>query len=156
MAAAGAGAEPGAAVVSRIERPGPSAQSGPGEAALVPTAAVVPTSTLCVTGAAVRVAPNILSGTHWERFLAASSTCRFHVSTGPPSCAAPSTWTSSSAPVRSHGPLPWATLGALHDEGRVEECRGGAADLFAVADVGGTARSAREAPSCVAQAASVC
>lgn len=66
-----AGAEPGAAVVSRIERPGPgsSAQSGAGEAALVPTAEVVPTSTLLVTGAALRVAPNILSIAHWERLL---------------------------------------------------------------------------------------
>ena len=64
-----AGAEPGAAVVSRIERPGPSAQSGAGEAALVPTPEGVPTATLLVTGAAVRVAPNILSIPHWERLL---------------------------------------------------------------------------------------
>ena len=62
-------AEPGAAGVARIERPGPSVQSGTGEAALVPTAEVVPTSTLLVTGAASRVAPNILSIAHWDRLL---------------------------------------------------------------------------------------
>ena len=56
-----------AAVVSRIE--GPSAQRGTGEAALVPTAEVVQTSTLLVTGAASRVAPNILSLAHWDRRL---------------------------------------------------------------------------------------
>ena len=69
--AAEATAEPGAAVVSRIERtgPGPSVQSGTGEAALVPRAEVVPTSTLLVTGAASRVAPNILSIAHWDRLL---------------------------------------------------------------------------------------
>ena len=64
-------AEPGAALVSRIERPGlgPSAQRGTGEAALVPSAPVVPTSTLLVMGAASRVAPNILSIAHWDRLL---------------------------------------------------------------------------------------
>ena len=70
-ASAEATAEPWAAVVSRIERSGqgPSAQRGTGEAALVPTAEVVPTSTLLVTGAASRVAPNILSIAHWDRLL---------------------------------------------------------------------------------------
>jgi len=64
-------AEPWAAVVSRIERTGPwpSVQSGTGEAALVATAEVVATSTLLVTGAASRVAPNILSIAHWHRLL---------------------------------------------------------------------------------------
>ena len=66
-----AGAELAAAVVSRIERPGlgPSAQNGTGEAALVATASAVPTSTLLVTGAALPVAPNILSIAHWDRLL---------------------------------------------------------------------------------------
>jgi len=70
-----AGAELAAAVVSRIERPGlgPSAQRGTGEAALVATASAVPTSvptsTLLVTGAALSVAPNILSIAHWDRLL---------------------------------------------------------------------------------------
>ena len=54
-AATKAGAEPGAAVVSRIEQPEPFAQRGAGEAALVPTAEVVLTSTLLATGAAQRV-----------------------------------------------------------------------------------------------------
>ena len=47
----------------------PSARRGTGEAALVPTAEVVQTSTLLVTGAAARVAPNILSIAHWDRLL---------------------------------------------------------------------------------------
>ena len=66
-----AGAELAAAVVSRLERPGlgPSAQRGTGEAALVATASAVPTSTLLVTGAALQVAPNILSIAHWDRLL---------------------------------------------------------------------------------------
>ena len=70
-----AGAELAAAVVSRIERPGlgPCAQNGTGEAALVATASAVPTSvptsTLLVTGAALQVAPNILSIAHWDRLL---------------------------------------------------------------------------------------
>ena len=68
-AAAEAGAEPRAGVVSRIEQPEPSAQHGAGEAALVPTAEIVLTSTLLVTGAAERVATNILSIAHWERLL---------------------------------------------------------------------------------------
>ena len=69
------GAELAAAVVSRIERPGlgPCAQNGTGEAAPVATASVVPTSvptsTLLVTGAALSVAPNILSIAHWDRLL---------------------------------------------------------------------------------------
>jgi hypothetical protein len=67
--AAEAGAEPSAGVVSRIEPPEPSAQHGAGEAALVPTAEVVLTSTLLVTRAAQRVAPNILSIVHWDRLL---------------------------------------------------------------------------------------
>jgi len=46
---------------SRVERPVPSAQSGTGEAWLVPSTEVVDTSTLLVTGAASQVAPNILS-----------------------------------------------------------------------------------------------
>ena len=68
---AAARAEPGAAVVSRIERLGlgPCAQRGTGEAALVATASAVPTSTLLVTGAALQVAPNILSIAHWDRLL---------------------------------------------------------------------------------------
>ena len=66
---AAARAEPGASVVSRIERRGPSAQRGTGEAALVATASAVPTSTLLVTGAALQVAPNILSIAHWDRLL---------------------------------------------------------------------------------------
>ena len=54
-----------------LERPGlgPSAQRGTGEAALVATASAVPTSTLLVTGAALQVAPNILSIAHWDRLL---------------------------------------------------------------------------------------
>ena len=52
-----------------IERQGPSARSGAGEAALVRATDVVPTSTLLVTGAASQVAPNILSIAHWERLL---------------------------------------------------------------------------------------
>ena len=70
-----AGAELAAAVVSRLERPGlgPCAQNGTGEAALVATASAVPTSvptsTLLVTGAALQVAPNILSIAHWDRLL---------------------------------------------------------------------------------------
>jgi hypothetical protein len=40
-----------------------------GRAALVPTAEVVLTSTLLVTGAAQRVAPNILSIAQWQRLL---------------------------------------------------------------------------------------
>ena len=64
-------AEPGAAVAPRSERLGlgPSAQRGTGEAALVATASAVPTSTLLVTGAALQVAPNILSIAHWDRLL---------------------------------------------------------------------------------------
>jgi RHS repeat-associated protein len=59
------------AVVSRLEPTGqgPAAQSGTGAAALAPTAEVVQTSTLVVTGAASRVAPNILSIAHWDRLL---------------------------------------------------------------------------------------
>ena len=70
-----AGAELAAAVVSRLERPGlgPCAQNGTGEAALVALASAVPTSvptsTLLVTGAALPVAPNILSIAHWDRLL---------------------------------------------------------------------------------------
>ena len=64
-----AGAELAAAVVSRLERLGPSVQRGTGEAALVPTASPVPTSTLLVTGTALPVAPNILSIAHWNRLL---------------------------------------------------------------------------------------
>ena len=66
-------AKPGAAaaVVSRVERPGlePSAQRGTGEAALVATASAVPTSTLLVRGAALQVAPNMLSIAHRDRLL---------------------------------------------------------------------------------------
>ena len=67
--AAAARAEPGAAVVSRIERPrlGPSAQRWTGEAALVASASAVPTSALLVTGAALQVAPNIVSIAHGDR-----------------------------------------------------------------------------------------
>ena len=53
----------------RIERCETTAQRGTGEAALAATAEVVPTSTLLVTGAASRVAPNILSIAHWDRLL---------------------------------------------------------------------------------------
>jgi len=48
---------------------GPCTQNGTGEAALVATASAVPTSTLPVTGAALSVAPNILSIAHWDRLL---------------------------------------------------------------------------------------
>ena len=55
LSVADAGAEPGAAVASRIERPGPgpSAQNGTGEAALLQTASAVHTST-----------PHALGGLH--------------------------------------------------------------------------------------------
>ena len=100
--AAAARAEPGAAVVSRIERPGlgPSAQRerGTGEAALVATASAVPTSTLLVTGAALQVAPNISPSRTGTDSLAARSTRRFPAWIVPPSCAEPSTWTSRAAP----------------------------------------------------------
>ena len=68
---AAARAEPGAAVAPRIERPGlgPSAQRGTGEAAFVASASAVPTSALLVTGAALQVAPNILSIAHGDRLL---------------------------------------------------------------------------------------
>ena len=68
---AAARAEPGAAVATRIERPGlvPSAQRATGEEALVASASAVPTSTLLVTGAALQVAPNILSIAHGDRLL---------------------------------------------------------------------------------------
>ncbi len=71
MAAARAKPGAAAAVAPRIERPGlgPSAQRGTGEAALVASASAVPTSTLLVTGAALPVAPNILSISHWDRLL---------------------------------------------------------------------------------------
>ena len=66
-----AAAEPRAeaAGVSRIQRGEPTARRGEAEPALLQTAEVVQTSTLLVTGAASRVAPNILSIAHWDRLL---------------------------------------------------------------------------------------
>lgn len=68
-AASEAGAEPRSGVVSCVQRPEPSGQHGSGEAALVPPAEVVRTSTLLATGTAQREAPNILSVAHWQRLL---------------------------------------------------------------------------------------
>lgn len=69
LAVAESGPERGAAIVSRSARPEPGARGGAGEAALVPTAGVLSTTALLETGAALRVAPNILSIAHWERLL---------------------------------------------------------------------------------------
>ena len=87
-----------------LERPGlgPSAQRGTGEAALAASASAVPTSTLLVTGAALQVAPNILSVAHWDRLLGGAlyaQRAAFPRGLGQAtSCAAPSTRTSRAAP----------------------------------------------------------
>ena len=62
-------AEAWAGIVTPHERRPPPVSIGSGEAALVPSEEVVKTRTLLATGAAVQVAPNILSIVHWERLL---------------------------------------------------------------------------------------